>query len=180
MLGLINGDRLNPANEAETQGRAPALRWNTKLAAVARAHSEDMLRRGFFAHINPEGKSPGQRVEAAGIPWQAEGENIAIYRSVAWAQRAFMNEPHFEPNHRTNILNHKYTEVGVGIVRGPDGMYYITQEFIETPAGSSPAEAGASQNAEALPAALSLSNTSANVMLPTYRWARRRRDWRTP
>lgn len=130
---LINRERLDPANQAETGGKALPLKWNEKLAAVARAYSEDMLRRGFYAHVNPEGLTPAMRVAAAGIPWQSEAENIAIHTSVAGAQAAFMDEPRFEHNHRSNILSAKFTDVGVGIVRAPDGMYYITQEFVKTP-----------------------------------------------
>ena len=41
-----------------------------------------------------------------------------------------MNEPRFQQhNHRGNILSLEYTHVGIGIVKGPDGMLYITQEF---------------------------------------------------
>jgi uncharacterized protein YkwD len=130
---LINRERLDPSNQAETGGKALPLKWNEKLAAVARAYSEDMLRRGFYAHVNPEGLTPAMRVAAAGIPWQAEGENIAIYTSVAGAEQAFMDEPRFEHNHRSNILSAKFTDVGVGIVRAPNGMYYVTQEFVKTP-----------------------------------------------
>jgi uncharacterized protein YkwD len=133
MADLINRDRLNPANAAETRGRAQPLRWNERLAAVARQHSLDMLRQKFFAHVDREGRSPGTRVRAAGIGWQAVGENIAIYEQVAAAQAAFMNEPRFEHNHRSNILDPKYTDVGVGIVEAPDGRYYITQEFVQMP-----------------------------------------------
>jgi len=133
MLELINRDRLNPANQPETHGRALPLRWNEGLAAVARAHSRDMLARGFFAHVNPDGASPAARVTAASFAWQAEGENIAIYSSVPGAQAAFMHEPRFQDNHRANILNPRYSEVGVGIVQGPDGMYHITQEFVAPP-----------------------------------------------
>lgn len=130
---LINRERLDPANQAETGGKALPLKWNEKLAAVARAYSEDMLRRGFYTHVNPEGLTPAMRVAAAGIPWQAEGENIAVYNSVAGAQAAFMEEPPFAHNHRSNILSAKFTDVGIGIVRAPSGMYYITQEFVKTP-----------------------------------------------
>jgi len=101
---------------------------------VARAHSEDMMLHGYFAHIDPEGRSPGTRVKAAGVPWQAEGENIAIDHSVAGAEAAFMNEPRFAYNHRGNILSPKYTEVGIGIVQARNGTYYVTQEFLEPPA----------------------------------------------
>jgi uncharacterized protein YkwD len=40
---LVNRDRRDPENSAETGGRAQPLRWNEKLAAVARAHSRDMI-----------------------------------------------------------------------------------------------------------------------------------------
>lgn len=133
MYDLINRDRVDPGNADETHGRAQPLRWNGALAAVARQHSREMLRQKFFAHVDREGRSPGTRVKAAGIGWQSVGENIAIYDKVPAAQAAFMNEPRFGHNHRSNILDAKYTDVGVGIVQAPDGRYYITQEFIEQP-----------------------------------------------
>lgn len=133
MAELVNRDRLDPANAAETGGHVQALRWNSALAAAARGHSRDMLERKYFSHVDREGRSPGTRVKAAGIGWQAVGENIAIYENVPKAEAAFMDEPRFAQNHRSNILDRRYTDVGVGIVQGPDGRYYITQEFIETP-----------------------------------------------
>ena len=50
------------------------------------------------------------------------------------AQTAFMSEPRFQKNHRGNILNAMYTEVGIGIAQGPDGSLYITQDFVTIPA----------------------------------------------
>lgn len=133
MVELINRDRANPANEAETNGRAQPLRWNDRLAAVARAHSLDMLNQGYFAHTDGQGRSVAQRVEAAGMAWQTVGENIAIYDSVAGAEAAFMYEPRFAKNHRANILNTSFAEVGVGIVEAPNGTVYVTQDFYTSP-----------------------------------------------
>jgi uncharacterized protein YkwD len=129
MYDLVNRDRTDPANTPETNGRALPLYWNDRLAAVARAHSLDMLNQGYFSHVDPQGGSVATRVQAAGLQWQAVGENIAIYSTVARAQAAFMDEPRFAKNHRSNILNPMYTEVGIGIVQGPDGRLYITQDF---------------------------------------------------
>lgn len=133
MLALVNRDRADPANAAETKGRALPLRWNDRLAEVARAHSLDMLNQGYFGHIDPQGGTVATRVESAGMEWQAVGENIAIYNSVAGAEAAFMNEPRFTRNHRGNILNPDYTEAGIGIVQAPDGRVYITQDFYNSP-----------------------------------------------
>ncbi len=137
MWALVNRDRANPANSAETKGgHAQPLQWNEKLAEVARAHSRDMVEQGFFDHVDPEGKTPSARINAAGIPWQALGENIAINGTMPGGQNAFMDEPPFQPNHRANILNTKFTDVGIGIVQAPNGSYYITQDFIGTPPGA--------------------------------------------
>jgi uncharacterized protein YkwD len=133
MLEAINRARLDPANSDETGGRALPLKWNASLAAVAREHSRDMLMRGYFGHTDREGRSAGMRVKAAGIAWQATAENIAEFDRVSGAETAFMSEPRFAHNHRANILNPKYTEVGIGIVQDRTGRYYITQEFIEAP-----------------------------------------------
>ena len=64
MLALINRDRANLSNSDETAGRARALQWDDRLAAVARAHSEEMARNGFFSHEGADGSSPARRVTA--------------------------------------------------------------------------------------------------------------------
>ena len=122
MFDLINRDR--------REHGSPPLRWNAKLAEVARAHSRDMLRQGYFGHVDPSGRTVAGRVTDAGIGWQAVGENIAIAPGVTYAETEFMDEPHNQHNHRWNILNRGYTEVGVGIVHASDGSYYITQDFL--------------------------------------------------
>lgn len=129
MYTLVNRDRADPANAPETRGHALPLRWNERLAAVARAHSLDMLDHAYFGHEDPQGRPMTARIEAAGMAWQSVGENIAIYGSVAPAEAAFMNEPHFSANHRANILNSNFTDIGIGIVQASDGRLYITQDF---------------------------------------------------
>lgn len=143
MFNLVNRDRTDAANLPETRGQSQPLRWSDKLAAIARAHSEDMLARRYFGHVDPDGVSPSMRVTRAGVDWQAQGENIALHYGAEQAETAFMEEPAFEHNHRGNILNPKYTEAGIGIVRGPDGMYYITQEFVGAEAEDRPMVASA-------------------------------------
>jgi len=133
MWALINQDRSNPETFGETGGRAQPLNWNERLAEVARAHSRKMLEEGFFAHVDPEGRTLEMRIDQAGVPWWGAGENIAINSTVLRAETRLMNEARFQPNHRYNILNTFFTDVGIGIVQGPDGSIYITQVFIQTP-----------------------------------------------
>jgi uncharacterized protein YkwD len=131
MLDLINGDRMAPSSFTETRGRARPLQWDDRLAAVARAHSEEMAQKRYFSHEGWDGSLPSSRVSRAGIQWRSTGENIAKTSDILQAESHFMNEPKFQRNHRANILNPSYTHVGVGIVKAPDGSLYITQEFAE-------------------------------------------------
>jgi uncharacterized protein YkwD len=133
MWELINQEREDPSHLTETHGRARPLKWDEKLAEVARAHSRDMVEHGYVSHLSPDGSFSALRVSQAGIAYLCAGENIAKFRDVIRAQAAFMNEPPFGHNHRANILDPDFTHVGIGIVRGPDGMFYITQEFIQRP-----------------------------------------------
>lgn len=133
MLDLINRDRASQSSYSETSGRALPLQWDSRLATVARAHSEEMAEAGYFSHTGLDGSSPMARVSSAGIRWRAEGENIAKAMSPAQAEAMFMDEPKFQPNHRGNILKPDYNRVGVGIAKAPDGSIYITQEFAQIP-----------------------------------------------
>jgi uncharacterized protein YkwD len=130
-LELINRDRVAPEHLDETRGRARPLLWDDRLAAVARAHSEEMARNGYFSHEAADGASPAERISSAGILWTRVGENIASCQTIGQAESTFMDEPKFEQNHRWNILNPAFTHVGVGIARGSDGMLYITEDFAQ-------------------------------------------------
>jgi uncharacterized protein YkwD len=131
MLNLTNQDRTAQQNWEETQGRAHPLQWDDRLAAVARAHSEDMARAGYLTHAGSDGSVPAQRVSYMGIQWLSTGENVARARDAAEAESLFMDEPKFQQNHRSNILNPNYSIVGIGVTRDSEGTLYITEEFAQ-------------------------------------------------
>jgi uncharacterized protein YkwD len=131
MWQLVNQDRTSASCVDETKGSARPLQWDERLAIVARAHSQEMASRGYFGHEGMDGSLPHVRISRIGVQWRESAENIAKYPDIIAAEAAFMNEPKFQPNHRANILNPHYTHVGIGIVKGPDGMFYITQEFAQ-------------------------------------------------
>jgi uncharacterized protein YkwD len=133
MWQMVNQDRSSSDALSETKGCARPLQWDSRLAEVARSHSEEMATTGVFSHRGGDGSLPMNRVTRAGIRWLATGENIAKAESAAQAEALFMDEPRFQPNHRGNILDANYNRVGIGIARGADGSLYITQEFAEIP-----------------------------------------------
>jgi uncharacterized protein YkwD len=105
----------------------PPLFWDESLADVARAHSQDMLIRGYFSHYTPEGLSPFDRMGKAGIAYQYAGENLALAPITTLAMQGLMNSP----GHRANILNPSFTKVGIGVIDG--GIYgkMYSQEFTD-------------------------------------------------
>src|SRR5262245_59692824 len=82
-LERLNDARANPAAYGQAIGLdlstvAPSqpLAFNTLLIEAARNHSQDMNDRRFFAHVNPSGIDPGQRMQAAGFAWTSYGESL--------------------------------------------------------------------------------------------------------
>lgn len=128
--GVVSGSQEQQALTLLNQDRAknglPALKWNSKLASLGESYAKDMINRGFFSHYNPEGQSPFDRMQQAGISYSSAGENLAINTSVSSAEVAFMNSS----GHRANILNSGYTDVGIGVVTASNGQVYVVQEFI--------------------------------------------------
>ncbi len=98
-------------NEHRLAIGCPPLAWHPRLAKVAQAHSEDMARRGFFGHVNPDGENPFDRIQDALIEYHAAGENIAAGHSEAREVfRAWMKSK----GHRANLENCLYTHHGIG------------------------------------------------------------------
>jgi len=138
MFELINGVRCS--HLPRWIGTAE-LKWDDGLAAVARGHSTDMLRRQYVAHVSPEGVTAARRIEQHGIRYVACGENIGVfygqaaksYQAVEEIHKAFMNQPRSMTNHRGNLLNPIWTNIGIGIAHNPDGSLVVTQTFISAP-----------------------------------------------
>jgi uncharacterized protein YkwD len=108
-----------------TAGCQP-LAANATLTAVARAHSIDMATRNFFAHTNPDGASPFDRMRAAGYDGRLMGENIAAgYTTAQAVMDAWMNSA----GHRANILNCGFKDIGIGFATGGSFRFYWTQDF---------------------------------------------------
>jgi uncharacterized protein YkwD len=116
---------LELVNEERTKEGLETLIPDTALTRVAREHSTDMFARGYFAHVSPEGKTPADRVRAAGINYLITGENLALGPTLKICHTGLMNSP----GHRANILHKSYGRVGIGILDGGLRGLMITQEF---------------------------------------------------
>ncbi|MEV7081296.1 CAP domain-containing protein [Streptomyces sp. NPDC093516] len=116
VLSLVNQERAKV-------GCSPVAA-NSALTDLAQSYSEDMAARGFFDHTDPDGRTPWDRAEKAGIS-NLGGENIARGQADAAAvMDAWMNSP----GHRANILNCDFKTLGVGVELGSGGPWW-TQNF---------------------------------------------------
>lgn len=119
MLELVNAERAKVG--------APPLVIDNTLVAIAREHSQDMWERSYFAHVNPDGEDPFDRMREGGADFRAAGENLALARTVGRAHEGLMNSP----GHKRNILDPSFSRVGIGVVDG--GIYgkMFTQNFAD-------------------------------------------------
>jgi uncharacterized protein YkwD len=87
-------------------------------AGTIRGRAQDMLNRDYFSHqIPPCGQYVWPMMSAYGVHYISAGENIgwvsgegASGSAAQWINTAFMNSS----DHRANILNPQYTDLGVG------------------------------------------------------------------
>ncbi len=117
MLELVNRERA----AAGLRPVAP----DPEMTEVARLHSADMFARGYFAHQTPEGRSPFDRMAAAGVTYRTAGENLALAPTLSVAHTGLMNSP----GHRANILQPAFGRLGIGIMDGGRRGLMVTQNF---------------------------------------------------
>ena len=121
------------ANAVRVRSGLATLAADPRLNAAARAHSTDMVARGYFSHTTPEGSDPSDRAAAAGYS-PFVGENIAAAsRGTAISVFSLWRA---SPGHNANLLG-SYSATGLGVAPGyPDGGRGITatQMFGRAPA----------------------------------------------
>lgn len=125
MYRLIDEDR--------NQKGLPRLRQSSTLARMARTYADDMAKRGFMGHKDPEGRGPIERAKLLGInPKSVIAENACYpypqtnaLDMVREGERTLMESA----DHSVSILNKDYECVGVGIAYRRDGGLMVVQEF---------------------------------------------------
>jgi uncharacterized protein YkwD len=117
MLELVNQER--------RQHQLPPLKPDPELVVVARAHSQDMLARGYFSHVSPEGESLRERMKRDKVRYLVAGENLALAPDLKVAHEGLMDSP----GHRANILRPQFGHVGIGVLDGGRHGLMVTQNY---------------------------------------------------
>jgi uncharacterized protein YkwD len=111
-------------NAARASEGLPALAQDAALDAIARAHSEAMIKARMVGH-DVGGGDPAARLSAAGYKAKVAGENVVSSDTPENAHRAIWASP----SHRGNLLMRDYAKAGVAVVRGAAGRVWVTQLF---------------------------------------------------
>lgn len=100
-------------NAARLENGFAALTENLTLDRAATLKMGDMFEKQYFAHVSPGGTGPIHWLESANYGYIASGENLAIgnFEDDQTLVQAWMDSP----GHRANILNGRYTEIGVAV-----------------------------------------------------------------
>jgi uncharacterized protein YkwD len=158
LFSLTNSDRTSNGVHAVTfNGTLEAIGENARYhcnGITVNGRSYDMIHRNYFAHpILGCGQYVFSMMQAFGIHYKSAGENIGWVNgglstgaAASYINGAFMNSP----DHRSNILASRYTEMGVGsdesaagavwtgVSPGYTGVWMFSEEFAQVGSSSPP------------------------------------------
>ena len=119
---------LSAVNHVRTSNGLAPLRIDPRLQRAARAHSSDMIRRGYFAH-----GAVAQRLSAFGVRGPQVGENLAWGTGALARASAIVSQWLASPSHRANLLRPGFRRIGIGRVSGrfagQRGAAVVTADF---------------------------------------------------
>jgi hypothetical protein len=102
-------------NQSRQQANLQNLKESALLDKAAQLKANDMVLKGYFAHVAPDGKTPWYWFTQVGYQYDYAGENLAInFTDSKDVTNAWMNSP----THKANILKSTYTEIGTGTATG--------------------------------------------------------------
>jgi uncharacterized protein YkwD len=126
------------AAERRQAAGVPPLQPDPGLRTAARAHVLDMLERGYFDHVSPDGQDASDRVAILDRRFiGTTGENLAQEKGIPVADLGAQTGPLAQrivdgwmhsPEHRRNLLDRRYTDFGLAAA-GQGKRIVIVQDF---------------------------------------------------
>ncbi len=168
-FGIISMDKLtalilpnslvDETNATRVSDDLSSLKPSALLEAAARDKANDMAKNGYFAHTSPTGITPWYWFEKVGYNFEYAGENLAInFIDSKDVMNAWMNSP----EHRANILDSNFTQIGIATAEGTyEGRpaTFVVQLF-GTPAPLAASASPAAAVASAKPSVISQSSST--------------------
>lgn len=118
---------LTATNAIRLSQNLPQLAMDNQLQNVARAHAIDMLQKDYFSHTSRDNKTLTDRLAKANITVLSSGENLAFAPTVEIAQAGLLASN----GHRANILNSRFTTVGIAVLDAGSHGKMIVEDFAQ-------------------------------------------------
>ena len=114
-------------NAARVRMGGSALEVDDSLAEVALARARNLVTNGYFDHYAPDGESAFTELALRGIQYRLAGENLARnnYPESRTVNAAF-DGLMASAGHRANILEARFSSVGVAAVLSGKMWVYVT------------------------------------------------------
>jgi len=116
-------------NRLRNESGLPSLMPDNRLMISALNKANDMARRGYFSHANPEGLRMSYWINNTDYYYSLAGENLAKgFTSTDKLLKAWIDSP----SHYCNLLENKFTNIGVGIaIRSVNDkeIIFVVQHF---------------------------------------------------
>ena len=117
---------VNLTNKDRIASNIAALKTSPALEIAAQMKANDMAARSYFAHNTPDGQTPWYWFTQAGYKYKYAGENLAVnFVNSEDLETAWKNSP----THWYNIINPKYTEIGIatstGVYKGRQAIFVV-------------------------------------------------------
>jgi len=92
-----------------------SLEENALLNKAAQLKAQDIITYDYFSHQSPTGITPWYWFKKAGYNYQIAGENLGIgFLDSEEIYQAWNDSP----SHRANLLNPKYQDIGIAVLKG--------------------------------------------------------------
>ncbi len=115
-------------NKARAKEKLPEVKVNALLMKAAQGHSANMAKQHKLTH-ELDGKRVKDRLDDLKYDWELCGENVGNLNNLKLLQGLFDSWMK-SPEHRKNILQKEFDEIGIALVHDPKGnLYYVTQVF---------------------------------------------------
>lgn len=108
---VSNQALLQLTNTERSRNKQQSLTLSKDLSEAAAAKAKDMVKKNYWSHTSPDGKSPWVFVVDSGYAYTKAGENLAYgFLTNEQIVAGWMNSS----SHRANMLDSNYRDVGFG------------------------------------------------------------------
>jgi uncharacterized protein YkwD len=108
---------LTDTNAQRAADHEAALTLDQQLTTAAQTKANDMVAHNYWSHTSPTGQTPWSFITTAGYSYVVAGENLAYgFSNASDTVTGWMSSP----EHRANILDAAYQNVGFGVASSSD------------------------------------------------------------